>query len=176
MGEQDTTTGLADALGRFVTADTPADAVLDAMVAFAYSDGLASVAELHYIGMLRFGGDAPRAFAAISASTRRLCNDVDLDAAISRIAAMVTTDAQREEVLAHAVAVTYADLEINRREDRAIAALYRALGLSLARAHEICETVADAIERHDPMAKLPADLPLPASFTDGRAWPGFRSP
>lgn len=166
---------LAEAMGRFRVDDTPEEIVLDAMVLFAFADGLASVAEMQYIGDLRFAGDQQRAFAAIEAATERLRNDGDFQGAIARICAGIDTPAQREEVLAYAVAVAYADLEIKDEEDHAIRWLREGLGLPFARTQEICDQVADAVERHDPSVAVSADLPLPPAFTRGDAWPGFRA-
>jgi tellurite resistance protein len=165
---------LAEAMDRFRIEATRAEAVLDAMVLFAFADGLASVAEMQYIGELRFGGDQQRAFAAIEAATERLRNDGDFSGAINRIAAQLDNPEQREEVLAYAVAVAYADLEIKAEEDHAIRWLREALGLPLQRTQQICDEVADAVEHYDPVVAVSADLPLPPAFTRGDAWPGFR--
>ncbi|MBC8071246.1 MAG: TerB family tellurite resistance protein [Deltaproteobacteria bacterium] len=166
---------LAEAMGRFRVENTPEQAVVDAMVLFAFADGLASMAELQYIGELRFGGDQPRAFAAIEGATERLRNDGDFEGALARIVAGLHTPAQREEVLAYAVAVAYADLEIKDEEDQAIRWLREALALPFSRTQEICEQVADAVEHHDPVVAVASELPLPPAFTRGDAWPGFRT-
>jgi tellurite resistance protein len=166
---------LAVAMDSF-RAETPDEAVLDAMVLFAFADGLASVAEMNYIGDLRFGGDQQAAYAAIETSTERLRNDGDFQRAAIRIADLASTPEQRDEVLAYAVAVAYADLEIKDDEDTAIRWLREALGVSFARAQQICDAVADAVEQYDPSVNVSAELPLPPAFTRGDAWPGFRLP
>jgi tellurite resistance protein len=166
---------LAMAMDRHRAEGTPEEAVLDAMVLFAFADGMASVAEMQYIGDLRFDGDQQRAFAAIESSTERLRNDGDFHGAVARIAGLTSTNEQREEVLAFAVAVAYADLEIKDEEDSAIRWLREALELPFARTQEICDEVADAVENYDPIVHLSADLPLPPAFTRGDAWPGFRA-
>lgn len=166
---------LAVAMDAF-RAGAPEEAVLDAMVLFAFADGLASVAEMQYIGELRFGGDQQLAYAGIETSTERLQNDGDFQRAALRIADLVTTPEQRAEVLAYAVAVAYADLEIKDEEDTAIRWLREALGMPFARTQQICDAVADAVEQYDPSVNVSADLPLPPAFTRGDAWPGFRVP
>jgi tellurite resistance protein len=166
---------LAAAMDRFRAEATPEDAVLDAMVLFAFADGMASVAEMQYIGDLRFEGDQQRAFAAIEQATERLRGDGDFNGAVARIAGMLSTEAQRDEVLAYAVAVAYADLEIKDEEDSAIRWLREALALPFARTQQICDDVADAVESYDPSVNVSADLPLPPAFTRGDAWPGFRT-
>ncbi len=166
---------LAAAMDRFRAEQTPEDAVVDAMVLFAFADGMASVAEMQYIGDLRFAGDQQRAFVAIEKATERLRSDGDFMGAVTRIAATLATLEQREEVLAYAVAVAYADLEIKDEEDSAIRWLREALGLPFARTQEICDAVADAVESYDPIVEVSADLPLPPAFTRGDAWPGFRT-
>ncbi|MBX7079432.1 MAG: TerB family tellurite resistance protein [Nannocystaceae bacterium] len=173
MSVDDPLSDLTHALSRFRVASTPPDAVLDAMVAFAYSDGLASHAELEYIASLRFAGDSERASAEIARSTERLRQDADFRAALTRVGGMLRDDAERIEVLAFAVAVAYADLEIQRAEDQAIAWLCDALGLGFARAHEVCDAVADAVEANEPLAHLPPDATLPLTFVSGLRWPGF---
>lgn len=157
-------------------AEAPEDAVLDAMVLFAFADGLASVAEMQYIGELRFDGDQQVAYAAIETSTERLRSDGDFQRASMRIADLAASPEQRDEVLAYAVAVAYADLEIKDEEDTAIRWLREALGISFGRAQQICDAVADAVEQYDPSVNVSADLPLPPAFTRGDAWPGFRVP
>jgi tellurite resistance protein len=157
-------------------ADAPDDAVLDAMVLFAFADGLASVAEMQYIGELRFGGDQQVAYAAIETATERLRDDGDFQRASMRVAALATSAEQREEVLAYAVAVAYADLEIKDDEDTAIRWLREALGVPFARTQQICDAVADAVEQYDPSVSVAADLPLPPAFMRGDVWPGFRVP
>ena len=168
-------TDLAAAMDHFRAEATPEEAVLDAMVLFSFADGLASVAEMQYIGELRFGGDQQRAFAAIENSTDRLQNDGDFQGASARIAALVTTPEQRAEVLAYAVAVAYADLEIMDEEDLAIRWLREALGLSLSVTQQICDQVADAVEEYDPSVGVTAELPMPPAFVRGDMWPGFRT-
>jgi hypothetical protein len=79
-------------------------------------------------------------------------------------------------VLAYAVAVAYADLEIKDDEDTAIRWLREALGLPFGRTQQICDAVADAVEQYDPSVNVSADFPLPPAFTRGDAWPGFRVP
>jgi len=166
---------LAVAIDAF-RADAPEDAVLDAMVLFAFADGLASVAEMQYIGELRFGGDQQVAYVAIETSTERLRDDGDFQRASMRIAALAPSTEQREEVLAYAVAVAYADLEIKDDEDTAIRWLREALGVPFARTQQICDAVADAVEQYDPSVNVAADLPLPPAFMRGDVWPGFRVP
>lgn len=167
---------LAVAMDRFRAEATPEEAVLDAMVLFAFADGLASVAEMQYIGELRFDGNQQLAYAAIESATERLRGDGDFAGACARIAGGVEAAEQREEVLAYAVAVAYADLEIKDEEDAAIRCLREALAVPASRTQEICDTVADAVEHYDPSVSVSADLPLPPAFTRGDMWPGFRVP
>jgi tellurite resistance protein len=166
---------LAVAMDTF-RAGAPDEAVLDAMVLFAFADGLASVAEMQYIGELRFGGDQQVAYAEIEASTERLRGDGDFQRASLRISDLLTTAEQRAEVLAYAVAVAYADLEIKDEEDTAIRWLREAMGLPFSRTQQICDAVADAVEQYDPSVYVSVDLPLPPAFTRGDVWPGFRVP
>jgi len=166
----------ADAMSGFRAPGTPAEPVLDAMVLCAYSDGRASIAEMQYIADLRFGGELAPALDGIQAATERLRNDGDFVSAVRRIGGLVTSPAHREELFAHAAAVLYADLARTEAEGRALDWLCEALDISGQRGLEITDQVIKLVTTHDPIVKLPANLPLPPSYHEGDDWPGFASP
>ncbi|HEV8322004.1 MAG TPA: TerB family tellurite resistance protein [Myxococcota bacterium] len=166
----------AEAMGAFRAPEGAGEAVLDAMVMCAYCDGRATVAEVQYIADLGFSGDLERAMPDILQATERLRDDGDFMSAMRRISAQVESNAQREEVLAYATAVLYADLTRTEAEGRALDALCELLHISGERGIEIVNQVVRNIETHDPIVNLPADRPLPAAYEKGVDWPGFRLP